>query len=69
MCDITFDDPIGSGAGTARYNYFNRTSLWMQENSNHVWQYSNDFTIPKCTKTKYAYEEYFGGSVYDDAWD
>ena len=64
MCDITFDDPIGGGAGRAQYRYFNRTSLWMQENSNHVWQFSNDFTIPKCTKTTYAYENYFGGSVW-----
>ena len=65
MCDITFDDPVGGGAGRAQYRYFNRTSMWMQENG-HVWQFSNDFTIPKCTKTQYAYEEYFGGSVWGD---
>ena len=58
MCDITFDDPIGGGAGVARFDYFNRTSLWMQEHSSHNW-FMSDFAVPKCTKSRYAYENYF----------
>ena len=60
MCDITFDDPIGGGAGTAYHYYFNRTSDWFVKN-NHDWS-DCDFKIPLCNGTKYDFDNYFDGS-------
>ena len=57
MCDITFDDPIGGGAGAAYHSYFNLTSEKMAE-YNHDWT-NSDFSVPNCTGTKYSYFNYF----------
>ena len=62
MCDITFDDPIGGGAGAAYHYYFNRTSDWFVKN-NHDWS-NCDFKVPGCNGTKYDFNNCFDG----DRW-
>ena len=58
MCDITFDDPIGSAPDDAYHYYFNRTSEWFLDN-NHNWD-NCEFEVPDCTGTRYDFVNYFG---------
>ena len=63
MCDITFDDPIGSAPDDAFHTYFNLTSNRFKE-LQHVWADSNwedyfsQLKFPNCTGTKYNWENY-----------
>ena len=57
MCDITFDDPVGSIQGETLHYYFNLTSAKMQELS-HDWS-NSEHSVPHCTATKYSYDNYF----------
>lgn len=57
MCDITFDDPVGSIQGETLHYYFNLTSAKMQELS-HDWS-NSEWPVPECTATKYSYDNYF----------
>lgn len=57
MCDITFDDPVGSIQGETLHYYFNLTSAKMQEFS-HDWS-NSQWPVPDCTGTKYSYDNYF----------
>ena len=57
MCDITFDDPIGGGAGAAYHYYFNRTSDWFVKN-NHDWS-NCEYKVPECNGTKYDFDNCF----------
>ena len=58
MCDVTWDDPIGSSAGTAYFHtYFNITSERITE-LQHTWE-NSEYPVPECTATKYYYYNYF----------
>lgn len=57
MCDITFDDPIGSSPDDAYHYYFNLTSKEMRDDG-HSWT-NDDYPVPECNGTKYSYKNYF----------
>jgi transglutaminase/protease-like cytokinesis protein 3 len=62
MCDITFDDPIGSAPEDAYHHYFNLTSAEMTARD-HDWS-ASDWTVPNCTATKYGFSNYFNESCW-----
>lgn len=57
-CDITFDDPIGGVAGETSHDFFNLTTVQMEQSDHST--AGSDQPGPQCTGTKYSYTNYFG---------